>query len=123
MGIIGIHHVSMKCSKNEYNMVVDFYKRLLGLSVYKEWPTGVLLNTGNGYLEIFNDGEVLPKGVIRHFAFQVNGIDEMINNLRINGVNVFIEPKNVNLNGLEARIAFIYGPLGEEVELFEVFDD
>ena len=49
------------------------------------------IDTGNGLIEIFNNGEgSLAKGAIRHFA----------------------------LLAYPARMAFCTGPLGEEIELF-----
>ena len=38
-----------------------------------------MLDTGNGIVEIFNDGDDAPgKGVIRHFAFATDDVDACI---------------------------------------------
>ena len=51
--IKGIHHVSMKCSSTEeYEKTIDFYKNILGIPVIREWQAGIMLDTGNGIVEI-----------------------------------------------------------------------
>lgn len=77
--IKGIHHVSMKCSSTEeYEKTIDFYKNILGIPVAREWQAGIMLDTGNGIVEIFNDGDgALDKGVIRHFAFATDDVDAL----------------------------------------------
>ena len=78
--IKGIHHVSMKCSSTEeYEKTIDFYKNILGIPVAREWQAGIMLDTGNGIVEIFNDGDDAPgKGVIRHFAFATDNVDACV---------------------------------------------
>lgn len=122
--IKGIHHVSMKCSnQEEYEKTIHFYKDILGLSVARSWNAGIMLDTGSGLIEIFNDGEEkLDKGVIRHFAFAVDDADRCIDTVRKAGYEVFVEPKDVVIASnppFPARVAFCYGPLGEEIEFFE----
>lgn len=121
--IKGIHHVSMKCSnQEEYEKTIHFYKDILGLPVKRSWNAGIMLDTGAGLIEIFNDGEEkLDKGVIRHFAFDVDDADQCIDVVRKAGYEVFVEPKDVviaSMPPLPARVAFCYGPLGEEIEFF-----
>lgn len=121
--IKGIHHVSMKCSnQEEYEKTIHFYKDILGLPVKRSWNAGIMLDTGAGLIEIFNDGEEkLDKGVIRHFAFDVDDADQCIDVVRKAGYEVFVEPKDVviaSMPPLQARVAFCYGPLGEEIEFF-----
>ena len=54
--IQGMHHVSMKCSNaEEYAAVRAFYTELLRIPVLTEWETGILLDTGAGIVEIFQD--------------------------------------------------------------------
>ena len=78
--IKGIHHVSMKCSSTEkYEKTIDFYKNILEIPVAREWQSGIMLDTGNGIVEIFNDGDDAPgKGVIRHFAFATDDVDACV---------------------------------------------
>lgn len=121
--IKGIHHVSMKCfNQEEYEKTIHFYKDILGLPVKRSWNAGIMLDTGAGLIEIFNDGEEkLDKGVICHFAFAVDDADQCIDVVRKAGYEVFVEPKDVviaSMPPLPARVAFCYGPLGEEIEFF-----
>lgn len=122
--ILGIHHVAMKCcSDEEIIKVKNFYTGLLELPLIREWDTGFMFDTGNGLVEVFTDGvEQLPKGTIRHFAFKVDDVDFMVDLVKKNGFEVFMGPKDICLgkeNKLPARVAFCYGPIGEEVEFFE----
>ena len=125
MGLIkGIHHVSMKTNNElDFRKSVSFYRDTLGLSIKREWKTGIMFETGSGIIEIFNDGEdKLPKGTIRHFAFAVDNVDACIKAVTDAGYEVFIEPKDIvipSIPVLPARIAFCYGPLGEEIEFFQ----
>lgn len=121
--IKGIHHVSMKtCNDEEYKKAYTFYKNVLELEVIEEWDNLILFDTGSGVVEIFRDGtEHLEKGVIRHFAFDVDNVDACIEKVKAAGYKVFVEPKDVCLGGDEkysARVAFCKGPLGEEIEFF-----
>lgn len=119
--IKGIHHVSMKCRPEQLEKVKDFYCRMLELSVCAEWETGFLLDTPAGKVEFFTNAEEdLPKGTVRHFAFEVDDVDWYINQCKENGCEIFMGPKDVVLGEIKARVAFTYGPLGEEVEFFEV---
>ena len=117
MGLVkGIHHVSMKCcTEDEYQRAVAFYKDILGISMKSQTNEVTLLDTGDGIIEIFNNGtEKLQKGVIRHFAFAVDDIEACTKAVAEAGYEVFISPKDIGF----AIIAFCYGPLGEEIEFF-----
>jgi len=120
----GIHHVSMKaCTDAEYTAAITFYRDILGLAVVRTWGNGILLETGAGYVEIFNNGDTpLEKGVIRHFAFAVKDVDLYTQRVRAAGYEVFMNPQDIvipSVPAFSARIAFCYGPLGEEIEFFQ----
>lgn len=122
--IKGIHHVSMKCKdQEEYENVVNFYHKILEIPVVRQWEKGIMLDTGNGLIEIFNNGDGLEgQGVIRHFAFATDNVDECVGKLMEAGYNIFVEPKDIEIKStpsFPARIAFCYGPLGEEIEFFQ----
>ena len=122
--IKGIHHVSMKtCNAEDYKKVVEFYGEILGLSVVREWKTGIMFDTGAGIVEIFNDAEdKLSKGTIRHFAFAVDDVDACVRAVTEAGYEVFVGPKDIAIPStpeFPARMAFCYGPLGEEIEFFQ----
>ena len=122
--IKGIHHVSMKCeSAEEYQKVISFYKEVLEIPVARQWSEGIMLDTGNGIIEIFNNGDkVVERGVISHFAFATDSVDECVEKIKKAGYEVFVEPKDIEIQSnptFPARIAFCHGPLGEEIELFQ----
>lgn len=121
--IYGIHHISLKCANNrEYMEEMFFYTQILGLDVAKEWDSGMMINLGNGYLEIFNNGkEQLPQGTIRHFALAVDDVDYYADEVRRAGYQILSGPLDIGIPTdppYPARIAFVKGPIGEEIELF-----
>lgn len=122
--VTGIHHVSMKCTNEaQYQKVKDFYIGILGLKILKEWSNGCLLDTGNGIVEFFCNGETdLPQGVIRHFAFATEDVDACAEAVQAAGYPVFLGPLSKELPSIPPtpiRIAFCKGPLGEEIEFFK----
>lgn len=121
--IKGLHHISLKCgTKEEFEKAKDFYLNILGFKVVREWPEGIMIDFGNGQLEIFNNGEgIKTKGALRHIAFSTDDVDEMAKKVKDAGYEVFIEPKEVTMRSepeFHARMSFCFGPLGEEIEFF-----
>ena len=121
--IKGLHHVSMKCAtEEEFRRVLTFYRDILGLKVFRQWPGGVLLDTGRGYLEIFlGAGGSHQKGILRHLALETDDVDGCAQAAEQAGYPVFLPPQNKTFPSdppLTMRIAFCTGPLGEEVEFF-----
>ena len=122
--ISGIHHLSMKCDTAEaFGKAKNFYLNVLGFSVIREWPEGIMVDSGAGYLEIFCNGPgIRTKGAIRHVAFRTDDVDGMTEKVREAGYQVFIEPNDIVIRSVpefHARMAFCYGPLGEEIEFFQ----
>ena len=122
--ISGLHHISLKCATlEEFEKAKKFYVDLLGCTIVREWPEGIMIDFGNGMLEIFNNGEgIKTKGALRHMAFATDNVDEMVNIVKNAGYEVFIEPKDIVIESnpiFPARMAFCYGPLGEEIEFFQ----
>lgn len=121
--IQGIHHVAMKCcTPEEYDKVIRFYRDVLGLPVARTWAAGTMFDTGTGLLEIFNNADFpLPQGTIRHFALAAADVDACVRAVTEAGYEVFLGPKDIVIPSeppFPARIAFCYGPLGEEIEFF-----
>ena len=121
--IKGLHHISLKCAtKEEFEKAKDFYLNILDFSIVREWPEGIMIDFGNGQLEIFNNGEgIKTKGALRHIAFATDDVDAMAAKVKKAGYEVFIEPKEVTMKSepeFHARMSFCYGPLGEEIEFF-----
>ncbi|MBQ6568012.1 MAG: VOC family protein [Treponema sp.] len=125
--ITGIHHVSMKCgTQEEFDKAKDFYLNILGFSVKREWPEGIMIDSGCGLLEIFCNGAgIKEKGAVRHIAFSTDDVDGIIEKVRKAGYEVFIEPNDIVISSspaLHARMAFCKGALGEEIEFFQELD-
>ena len=121
--IAGVHHISMKCgTAEEFLRAKEFYLDILGFSVKREWPEGIMIDAGNCLLEIFCNGTgIKSKGAIRHIAFETDDVDGIVRKVRNAGYNVFVEPQNIVIRSepeCAARMAFCFGPLGEEIEFF-----
>ena len=100
-----------------------FYRDVLGMPVYKDWKTGIMLDTGGGSrMEIMNNAESrLPQGTLRHVAFETDDVDACIAAVRNAGYQVTIEPADVVIAAEKPyplRMAFCIGPAGEEIEFF-----
>ncbi len=122
--ISGLHHISLKCATlEEFEKAKKFYVDLLGFTIVREWPEGIMIDFGNGMLEIFNNGEgIKTKGALRHIAFATDNVDEIADMVKKAGYEVFIEPNDIVIKSnpvLPARMAFCFGPLGEEIEFFQ----
>ncbi len=125
--ITGFHHISLKCeSKEELDKVRHFYLDLLGFSLKREWPDGIMIDAGNCLLEVFSNGPgVKEKGAIRHMAFTTDDVDGIVSKVKAEGYEIFTEPKDIVIASeppVNARMAFCYGPLGEEIEFFDEKD-
>ena len=122
--ITGIHHIALKCrNEEEYAKERDFYLNILGLSLKREWQGGMMVDTGAGLLEIFaSGGDDRGQGLIRHFALASDNVDEMVEKVKAAGYNVFVGPMDIVIQSdppFPARMAFCFGPIGEEIEFFQ----
>lgn len=125
--IQGIHHICIKCNKNEIEKVKEFYETILGLPIIRTWGEhtleGFMFNTGNGLVEVFTNADIpLPQGSIRHFAFNTLDVDACVKAVSNAGYKIIVEPKNIVISSnppYPARIAFCIGPVGEEIEFFQ----
>ena len=122
--IKGIHHISMKCGTPEtFGKAKEFYLDILGFSAVREWPEGIMIDSGCGLLEIFCNGEgIRDRGALRHIAFATDDVDSIVEKVRKAGYEIFIEPNNIVIRSdppFSARMAFCQGPLAEEIEFFQ----
>jgi len=120
----GFHHVAIRV--HDFDASVKFYTEVLGFTERVRWGEGngrgILLDTGDGnYLEIFAGGAPGPKpeGAFLHLALRTDNVDKAIEVARAAGMEVTVEPKDVSLGTVPARIAFFRGPDGEIIELFQ----
>ncbi len=122
--ITGLHHISLKCgTPEEFEKAKEFYLNLLGFVKVREWPEGIMIDFGNGMLEIFSNGSgIKTKGALRHMAFATDNVDEIVDRVKKAGYEVFVEPNDIVIKSepeYPARMAFCFGPLGEEIEFFQ----
>jgi glyoxylase I family protein len=113
----------MKCGTDEeLENVRNFYVNILGMSICREWNDGIMIDSGNGLIEVFSNGKgERRKGALRHIAFLTDNVDEMAEKVRNAGYTVFIKPNDKVIDSVPEypfRMAFCYGPLGEEIEFF-----
>lgn len=138
--ITGINHVSMKChGSEELKKVLAFYVDLLGIKIARIWDKdknpigldeytnrmdeieGLMLDTGNGKIEIFTNLDYEPDtGIIRHFALDVDDAEMYAQKCKATGYEIFMGPKDINLGGQKAKIAFCFGPLKEQIEFYQM---
>lgn len=125
--ITGIHHICIKCSTaSEFSRVSHFYHEILSLPIARSWDGGVMFDTGAGLIEVFANAEDAPgQGVIRHFALATDDVDAVVERVTAAGYEVFMGPQDIAIPStpvFPARIAFCYGPMGEEIEFFQERD-
>lgn len=121
--IYRIHHVSLKAqSREKLDEAVAFYCDILGLSVYRQWDNGVLIDIGGSFIEIFTSDIKFESGIIKHFALETDDVDKCVESVREKGYRVLIEPNNREIPSappVKLRMAFVEGALGEEIEFFK----
>lgn len=122
----GIHHISLKAEGDaQFLQVLDFYSRVLGCPVRRQWGTGVgqgaMLELGNVLLEVTaNASPGLSKGHFGHIAFATDDVSGAAETVRRAGFPVFLPPTDKDLGqNYPIRIAFCTGPVGEEIEFFQ----
>ncbi|HOJ20318.1 MAG TPA: VOC family protein [Armatimonadota bacterium] len=124
----GFHHVAIQTT--DYEATKQFYTQVLGFRPANEWTMDVrqlcLLDMGDGgYVEVVGIPEsMVPEGNIKqfpmvHLAIRVADVDAAVDRVRAAGRPITIEPKDVLLGTVPARIAFFQGPNGEVIELFQ----
>ena len=125
----GVQHIAVKAPGYEaYLKAFDFYKDILGFDLIRQWGEGdssyAMLDIGGVLIELSADGAGLDSdGPVHHFALALEDVDGAIAYMRENGVEVFMEPKDIVIQSdpvYPARIAFIIGPAGEKIEFFHV---
>ena len=128
---IGFHHIGLKAS--DFDASRAFYAAL-GMREVLSWGEGEraisLFDIGDGgKIEIFaNGGEAFSSdGKWIHFAFRVDDVDAAYANALAAGASVMTPPKTVELASrpylATIRVAFVYGPDGEQIELFRELED
>ena len=128
MNLKRIHHVAIICS--DYEVSKKFYTNILGFKVireiYREERDSYKLDlkVGDSQIELFsfkNSPERLsyPEACgLRHLAFAVDNIDEVVNELKENNIKV----EDVRIDEFTNRkFTFFQDPDGLPLELYEEF--
>lgn len=112
---VAIHHVSVNVSNVEVS--IAFYTDALGGSLRDDRPDfsfgGAWIDLGPNQVHLI-EGQV-PESLGQHFAIQVRDLDDVVAELRSNGLAVS-DPVPVG----PSRQAFVNDPDGNTVELHEV---
>ncbi|MCI8331714.1 MAG: VOC family protein [Clostridiales bacterium] len=122
--IKGIAHVALGAA--DFEKSCAFYSGALQLPIFACWGEKpnrcVLIDTGAGYLEIFEDSQKYEKGHWMHVALQTEDVAAAYELAIKNGAVSKTAPKTVHIMSTpeehDFTVAFVYGPDGEEVEFF-----
>ena len=122
--IKGIHHVKLTCLPEQMETVQNFYENVIGMKLLSKHEDCAILDTGRGIFELFCDAEkLLGQGDYRHVAFETDDVANAIKTCEEYGCKVKEYPVNVIFGLAEptpATIGFVYGPIGEEIEFFQI---
>ena len=124
----GFHHVAIWTGDWEKSQ--KFYRDGLGFQTKVEWgeapSRAAMLDTGDGnYLEIFERDaakSTVGEASVLHICLRCDDVEAATQIAREAGARVKTEPfspETFQKIGLNAKIAFIYGPDGEIIEFFE----
>lgn len=117
----GFAHAALYTSRLEET--VRFYEEVFGgenLGFFTASAAGCWLKLGEGILEIFQ-GEDLSDGCLKHIALACDDVDALYSRALAHGGREHVPPKEISLAlkvPVKARIAFVRGINGEQIELF-----
>lgn len=126
MHLTKIHHIAIICSN--YEVSKKFYTEILGLKiireVYREARDSYKLDLsiGDSQVELFSfpnspDRPSYPEALgLRHLAFEVNNIDEVVSELKFH--NIDVEPIRID-EFTGKRFTFFSDPDKLPIELYE----
>ena len=126
----GTHHVAIQ-SRN-WDASIKLYQNVLGMKIIAEFGTKerkiILLNTGDGsHIELFQPtadsphvDAPIPNDPVTHIALKTSDTRAATEHVRKHGYEITVEPKTMDLGGLDVTLAFFKGPSGEVIEFFEV---
>ena len=128
---LGFHHIGLKAA--DFNLSRAFYAAL-GMKEVLSWGEGeraiTMFEIGDGgKIEIFANGgdDYSSNGKWIHFALCVDDVDAAYAAALAAGATVMTPPKTVELQSrprlATIRVAFVYGPDGEQIELFKELED
>lgn len=127
----GLHHLALQV--RDMAASLHFYQTVLGMEIVADFVGKasqrriVLLDIGDGsFLELFSPaantpppGSPAPNDPLTHLALTTRDVRAATEHLRRAGCRITVEPKAVTLQDIRATIAFVEGPNGEVIELFQ----
>ena len=126
----GCHHIAVQA--RDWRASLKLYKDVLGMTESASFRSSdgrqvVLLDMGDGsHIELFEpeddtpaENDVAINDPVTHIALATTDTRAATEHVRQAGYEITVEPKDVDLNGLEATIAFFKGPSGESIEFFQ----
>ena len=120
----GFAHCALYVPKLEETM--KFYETVFGaenLGYFQADTRSCWLRLGEDILEIFQSGD-LGTGCFKHIAIACDDVDGLYDRALTRGAGALVEPKDAVLELTEpvkARLAFVTGINGEEIELFYIY--
>lgn len=108
-----------------FEETVKFYETVFdakSLGAFETFHKGTWLDLNGDILEIFSEVK-LGDGLFKHIAISCTDLDALYEKALANGASAVTAPKDVSLplnERVNARIAFVAGPAGEQIELFEI---
>jgi len=125
----GAHHVTIQARNWEDSL--HLYRDVLGMIPTAEFGPPdrriVLLDMGDGsHIELIEPtpdtplpGSAATNDPIVHIGLASTDARAAAEHVRDAGFEITVEPKDVDLNGLNVTVAFFKGPSGEVIEFFE----
>ena len=118
----GFAHAALYTDRFEDS--IAFYIKAFGAEDLGRFETdkrGCWLKIGRDILEIFESGR-MGEGAFKHIAIACDDVGELFEKAISCGASAHVMPKDILLDLAEpvsARIAFVRGINGEQIELFE----
>lgn len=115
--ITGLAHVALYTPHLE--QTVSFYQEVFQAKVIQKFDLphkGRWLSLGEDILEVF-ESEPLGDGLFKHIAIACDDVDAYYHLALSHGATSHVAPKDI-IQPVPARIAFVKGPSGEQIELF-----
>lgn len=120
--INGFAHVALYTAK--FEETIQFYKDVFDAENIEFFMTdvrGCWLHLGKDILEIFESAEY-KDGCFKHIALGCDDTDALFEKALSFGATSLVAPKDITLDlntPVSARIAFVKGINGEQIELFQ----
>lgn len=117
----GFAHIALYT--NRFDATIAFYEKVFAaenLGYFQTERKGCWLSIGGDILEIF-ESDALGEGCFKHIGIACDNVDELFQRALDCGAAAHVQPKDICLDlkePQEARIAFVKGINGEQIELF-----